>query len=276
MSEMPASFVWLNGALVPTGLASIDPNDRGLTLGDGLFETIRCANGIPRFAKLHLVRLRRGAAKLDIALPFDDTEILAAFAQTLTANRLEGAAVLRLTFTRGAGLRGLTPPADAKPTLLITASPLAASPPEIAAVICRITRRNEFSPLAAIKSLNALDNILARNEAVKQGCEEAILLNTQGYVAEASAANIFVLTDGRWLTPRVADGALPGIFRSLVLVHQAASEARISEADLFSAQSICLGNALGVRAVTSLDGRDIEMQQEKIAALRTILHAEEV
>lgn len=273
MSETSESLVWLNAGLVRKDFARIDPNDRGLTLGDGLYETVRCSNGIPCFAGLHLARLRRGAARLGIPVPFDDAEILGAFAQTLDANGLIGSAVLRLTLTRGAGPRGLAPPAKARPTLLITASPLAASLPEIAAVICRTTRRNQFSPLSAIKSLNGLDNILARIEAVHRGGDEAILLNTQGDVAEASAANIFVLTGDRWLTPRVADGALPGIFRSLVLTAQAACEAKLSEADLFAAQSICLGNALGVRTVTSLDGRGIETQQEKIATLRTILHA---
>jgi branched-chain amino acid aminotransferase len=275
MSETAQSYVWLNGALALTNLARIAPNDRGLTLGDGLFETIRATNGIPHHCRRHLARMHHGAAKLDIAVPFDDADILSAFAQTLNANRLDDAAVLRLTLTRGAGLRGLIPPANAQPTLLITASSLPASSPQITAAICRTTRRNEFSPLAAIKSLNALDNILARNEAVKEGAMEAILLNTQGDVAEASAANIFILTGGRWLTPRVADGALPGIFRSLVLTHNAASEARISEADLFAAQTICLGNALGVRAISSLNGRNIEMRQHEIGTLQSILHAEE-
>jgi len=271
MVEPPDSIVWLNGDLVPAGSARIGPNDRGLTLGDGLYETIRCANFIPRFADLHLARLRRGAATLDIAMKFDDAEILQAFTRTLAANGLADA-VLRLTLTRGPGARGLTPPADAAPTLLIAASPLAAFAAEISAVICRTTRRNEHSPLAAIKSLNGLDNILARMEAVKQGAEEAILLNTHGDVAEASAANIFVLTGEHWRTPRLQDGALPGIFRSLVLAHRIATESRISAADLFSAQSICLGNALGVRAVASLDGREIETQQAKIDALRSVLY----
>ncbi len=273
MSEAPESFVWLNGVLERTDLARIDPRDRGLTLGDGLYETLRANNGIPRHAELHLARLRRGAAVLAMAVPYDNGEILTAFAQTLYANRLADTAVLRLTLTRGIGLRGLAPPPNARPTLLITASPLAASSPELSAVICRSTRRNAFSPLAGIKSLNTLDNIFARNEAIAQGAEEAILLNTQNDVAEASAANVFVLTGGRWLTPRLADGALPGIFRGLVLTHRAATEARISEADVFAAQSICLGNALGVRAVSRLDGRGIEMQQDKITALRSILYA---
>jgi branched-chain amino acid aminotransferase len=271
MVEQPDSLVWLNGALIPAGLARIGPNDRGLTLGDGLYETIRCANFTPRFANLHLARLRHGAATLDIAMPFDDAEILQAFAQTLAANRLADA-VLRLTLTRGPGARGLTPPSAAQPTLLITASALADGAARISAVICRTTRRNEHSPLAAIKSLNTLDNIVARMEAVRQGVEEAILLNTHGEVAEASAANIFVLCGEQWRTPRLQDGALPGIFRSLVLKHHAATESRVFEADLFSAHSICLGNALGVRAVAALDGQAIDMQPAKIEALRSVLY----
>jgi branched-chain amino acid aminotransferase len=264
-------LIWLNGALVPAAEARIDPADRGLTLGDGLFETIRAENGVAQHAQLHLARLRQGAAILGIGVPLEDPKILTAFTEMLAANHLTAPAVLRLTLTRGPAPRGLTPPANPHPTLLITAATLTVAPETIAAIICRSTRRNEFSPLARIKTLNALDNVLARNEAIDRGAADAILLNTQNTVAEASAANLFLLKGGTWLTPPLPDGALPGVFRSLVLARQAAFEARIAEADLFTAQSLCLGNALGVQAVASLDGQPIEMQADAITALRNIL-----
>jgi branched-chain amino acid aminotransferase len=267
MSEGQQPFIWLNGALLRASAARIDPSDRGMLLGDGVYETLRVADGVPQVASRHLSRLRYGAATLGIAVPLEDAEILAAFAETLAANRLTRQAVLRLTLTRGPAPRGLALPADPRPTLLITAAAFTTPPAMITAVICRSTRRNEFSPLAGIKSLNVLDNILAKREAEMRGGEDAILLNTQGYVAEASAANVFLLKDGAWLTPRLQDGALPGIFRGLVLASHAASEAQITEADLFGAQTVCLGNALGVRAVSRLDGRDIEFQPEAIATL---------
>jgi branched-chain amino acid aminotransferase len=275
MPDEPALLVWLDGALLPAGLARIDPGDRGFTLGDGLFETIRAESGIPRHLPLHLARLRSGAARLNIGISLDDRGLEAALVNTLAANRLTDQAVLRLTLSRGPGARGIAPPTHPKPTLLITAATFTEPPATVTAIICRSTRRNERSPLAAIKSLNVLDAIIARHEAGKQAAEDAILLNTKDDLAEATGSNIFLLMDGRWLTPRVQDGALPGTLRARILACNAASEARLTEADLLSARSICLGNALGVRAVSALDGRGIDIQPEAVATLRAILHRPE-
>jgi branched-chain amino acid aminotransferase len=274
MSEGQDSFIWLNGALLPARLARIDPSDRGLALGDGLFETIRVAGGVPQQAQHHLARLRHGAEQLGIKIPLDDAEILAAFTQTLAANALNEA-VLRLTLTRGVGPRGVAPPADARPTLLITAAAWVAPSPHVSAIICQSTRRNEFSPLAAIKSLNYLDNIIARREALLRGAEDAILLNTQGNAAEATAANLFLFKKGKWLTPPITDGALPGIFRARALAGNAAREARISRADLLAADGLCFGNALSVRSVSRLDGQEIKSNPAAITELRAILEAKD-
>jgi branched-chain amino acid aminotransferase len=273
MSEARDSFIWLNGALLPAGLARIDPSDRGLTLGDGLFETIRVAGGVPLHVQLHLARLRHGAEQLGIIPPFGDAELLAAFTQILAANALEEA-VLRLTLTRGVGPRGVAPPANARPTLLITAASWVAPSADLSAIICQSTRRNEFSPLAAIKSLNYLDNILARREAALRGAEDAILLNTQGNVAEATAANLFLFKNGKWLTPPISDGALPGVFRARALAGNAACEVRISPDDLRAADGLCFGNALSVRAVSKLDGQEIKSNPAALAELRAILEAQ--
>jgi branched-chain amino acid aminotransferase len=275
MPDEPALLVWLDGALLPSRLARIDPADRGFTLGDGLFETIRAQGGIPRHLPLHLARLRSGAARLDIGISLDDRGLEAALMNTLAANGLTDQAVLRLTLSRGPGPRGIAPPIHPKATLLITAATFTEPPATVTAVICRSTRRNERSPLAAIKSLNVLDAIIARHEAGTRGAEDAILLNTKDDLAEATGSNIFLLMDGRWLTPRVQDGALPGTLRARILTCNAASEARLTEADLLSARSICLGNALGVRAVSALDGRGIDIQPEAVATLRAILHRPE-
>jgi branched-chain amino acid aminotransferase len=274
MSEGRDSCIWLNGALLPARLARIDPSDRGLALGDGLFETIRVAGGVPQQVRHHLARLRRGAEQLGIIPPFDDAEILAAFTQTLAANALNDA-VLRLTLTRGVGPRGVAPPADARPTLLITAAAWVAPSHALSAIICQSTRRNEFSPLVAIKSLNYLDNIIARREALRRGAEDAILLNTQGHVAEATAANLFLLKNGKWLTPPVTDGALPGVFRARALAGNAACEARISPDDLRAAEGLCFGNALSVLCVSRLDGQEIQTDPAAITELRAILDAKD-
>src|ERR1700727_1295293 len=105
---MADACLWLNGALVPASVARIDPADRGLTLGDGLFETLRAQGGLPCHAALHLARLRKGAGVLGIDVPLDDARIVAAFGEVLAANGLSEA-VLRLTLTRGVGPRGIAP-----------------------------------------------------------------------------------------------------------------------------------------------------------------------
>jgi branched-chain amino acid aminotransferase len=263
--------IWLNGVLEPAGSARIDPTDRGLTLGDGLFETLRARGGVPCHAGLHLARLRKGAGILGIDVPLDNAQILAAFEAVLAANGLTDA-VLRLTLTRGVGPRGIAPSPTARPTLLITASAMAAMPETLSAIICQSTRRNEFSPLSGVKSLNYLDNIIARREAIARAANDAILLNTQGFVAEACVANVFVFKNGKWLTPFVNDGALPGIFRGRLLVRRVVAEGRIMVEDLSAADCVCLGNTLSLGVVTMLDGLALKTDPEASAVLRTILN----
>jgi branched-chain amino acid aminotransferase len=274
MPEGQESVVWLNGALLAARLARIDPSDRGLTLGDGIFETIRVRNAVPRQVRHHLARLRRGAEQLGIQIPLTDADISAAFNQTLAANGLVDA-VLRLTLTRGTGPRGVAPPANVTPTMLITAAAWVEPPSQITAMICQTTRRNEFSPLSGLKSLNYLDNILACREARQRGADDAILLNTQGNAAEATAANLFVLKGGKWFTPAVRDGALPGIFRARALAVDAAREATLGPGDLLAAEALCFGNALAVRSVSRLDGNEIRANPAEVAELRAILETED-
>jgi branched-chain amino acid aminotransferase len=138
--------------------------------------------------------------------------------------------------------------------VLITAGPLPAPLPPAHLVTSTTVRRNEFSPLARIKSLNYLDAILARQEAAARGADDALLLSTRGQVAEASAANLFVLLDGALVTPPVEDGALPGVMRQ-VLLDAGAAERPLAPADLVGVEEIFLTNALGLRAVAGLDGR---------------------
>lgn len=207
---------------------------------------------------------------LGIAVPLDDKEILAAFLQTLTANG-HREAVLRLTLTGGIGPRGVAPPDNHTPTLLITAATRIEPPATVCVIICRTTRRNEFSPLAAIKSLNYLDNVIARQEAVQQGAEDGILLNSRGHDVEATAANLFLRKGDKWMTPRLAGGALPGIFRARLMAADLVSEAQITEAELFSADDMCVGSALSVRSISTLDGQQLNAAPDVVAKIRAIL-----
>lgn len=250
------TVVWLNGRLSAEDEARIAPADRGLLLGDGLFETLRVAGEHPVRLDRHLARLRAGAAVLGLPVPLDDAGLAAAMAALLRRCGLEDAS-LRLTLTRGPGPRGLLPPAEPAPTLLITAAPLPPPLPPARVVVARDTRRNEHSPLARIKSLSYLDGVLARQEAARCGADDALLLNTAGRVAEASAANLFLVLDGVMVTPPVSEGALPGVMRAAVMEATAVVERPVTVEDLDRAEEVFLTSSLGVRSVVMVEGRPV-------------------
>lgn len=258
--------VWLNGALLEAEDARIDPADRGFTLGDGLFETIAVRGGKILRLEAHLARLRRGCDVLGIPRP---AGIENALAELTAADGLKEAA-LRLTVTRGPAARGLVSPGKIQPTTCITAAVLPGPRPPARCVIATVTRRNEHSPLASIKSLNYLDNILAAREAAAAGAEEAILLNTAGLVAEAAASNLFILKNGQLLTPPVSDGALPGVMRAAVIAATGGREQSLRPEDLPEAEGLLLTSSLGIRLVASIDGKalpDISAYMEKLRSL---------
>ncbi|MCB2109201.1 MAG: aminotransferase class IV [Rhodobacteraceae bacterium] len=250
------SKVCLNGELIAAADARIDPSDRGFLLGDGLFETMAVKGGVVRRLDRHLARLHEGVAILGIPIEYDDEQLSRLIADTAAANDLSDASV-RLTLTRGPGPRGVMTPKDATPTLMITAVPLAVLDGPVKLVIASGTRRNEQSPLSRVKSLNYLDNILARREAAARDADDAILLNTQGRVAETSIANIFALIDGGLVTPPITDGALPGVARADVIALARAEEKTLSPLDLKRASEVFVTNALGLRAVVAIDNQPV-------------------
>ncbi len=255
---------WLNGAFLDIASSRIDPRDRGFLLGDGVFETMLAEAGLVRRVRRHLARLHRAAELLAIPLPFKDDEILDAMQHLLVENQCgQGRAALRLTLTRGVGARGVTPPDTPKPLLLITAAS-APPPPEHLRVILATYVRNEKSISSRIKSLNYLDNIMARREAALRGADEALMCNSAGALAGASAANVFVVYDNVIFTPSLDEGALPGVMRAVVIdaakdLNIPLREARIDLAALDAAAEIFLTNALiGVCPLVEIDGRAIK------------------
>lgn len=258
--------VLLNGVLLDVDAARISPADRGFTLGDGLFETMRVTRGVIARQEAHLSRLHAGAQVLGLPLPHMALAEMAS--QLLAANSLQDA-VLRLTVTRGVGPRGVLPPEAPSPTVLLSAAPLPGPMPPARLVIARGTRRNERSPLCGIKSLNYLDNILARQEAAQTGADDAILLNTRDEVAETTIANLFATIDGALVTPPLSAGALPGVMRA-DLLGLGVEERPLTEADLARAQEIFLSSSLGLRAVAALDGRPLA-GDDAAARLRPLL-----
>ena len=255
-------MIFLNGRLVEEDRARIDPADRGLLLGDGLFETLRSHDGRIAGLAAHLERLRRGAEVLGLPLP--DTDLAAAAGETLAANGLAtGTAALRITLTRGPGPRGLAPPVEPHPTLTIAA--VATAPPAetpLKAVIAA-TRRNEQSPLAQLKTLNYLDNVLAKGEAEARGADDALLLNTAGRLACASAANLFLVRGRRLLTPPPGEGVLSGVTRAEVIALAAELDLAVAETplepdQLRAADEAFLTNSLiRIRPLTAVNDRPL-------------------
>lgn len=257
--------VWLNGVLMPARSARIDPADRGFLLGDGLFETIRVAVGQPCHANRHIARLRAGAELLRLSVP-DDGILHGAFAAIIAAHGLADGA-LRLTVTRGPGPRGVMPQPGRTPTVMVTAAPLPPASGPVRVVIAHGIARDAASPLCRVKSLNYLPGILARTEADERGAADAILLNHAGFVAESSVATVFLYRGGAWLTPRLADGALPGIRRAVLLDAGTVREAEIRPDWLFEAAALCLGNALGLRLVSHVEDREVGRDASALAVL---------
>ena len=262
------SIIWVNGELLSVGAAHISPLDRGFTLGDGLFETIRVRNGQVLRLEQHFARLRCGADVLDLLLLWTDKELHKAIMQTLGANHLQEAFV-RLTVSRGVpNMRGLLPNKSTKPSLVIQCGSFNGYPAELyqrgMRVVISTIRRNEYSPLVNIKSLNYLDNILAKQEAASKGADDALMLNTAGKIACASAANIFFVKGNELITPQFSDGALPGTMRAHVMNELALKqglavvERSVSPAEIYKMDEIFLTNSLmGVMPLTSLNGKQI-------------------
>lgn len=245
-------MIWLNGQMLDAA-GAIDATDRGVLLGDGLFETIAFVDRTPlRFAR-HLSRLEQGAAMLGMPIPAGAEILLgaiAALAESVDIN--EGS--IRITLLRGSGPRGVLPPPAPSPTLMVQLIPgtVGLGTP-LKVFVAKSTRRNEHSPLSGIKSTNYLDAIMARREADKAGADDALMLNTGGRVAEASAANVFCRFGDMLVTPPRIDGAMPGIMRQCVIDAEGATEKSLLPADLLQADEIFLTSSLSIRAIVRVD-----------------------
>jgi branched-subunit amino acid aminotransferase/4-amino-4-deoxychorismate lyase len=233
----------------------IGSDDRGFTLGDGLFETVLAQGGRLRHLDQHLDRLAAGCAIIGLPAP-DRAQAERLMGEALAPLGVARAAV-RLTLTAGAGGRGLDRPADLNPVLVATAA-LAPRPQTPAALMTANVRRNDRSPASRLKTLSYLDAVFARAEARQAGVDEALMLNTAGEVACAAAANLLWVAAGELFTPALECGVLAGTKRARVLAAASVREVRVARDALDGAEAIFLSNSLiGLRAVTSLDGRDL-------------------
>ncbi len=259
--------VWINGKLLNRSEAKISVFDHGLLYGDGVFEGIRIYGGKVFRLPEHIERLYDSARHIFLEIPLDREQMTQAVLDTVRANaKPEG--YIRLVVTRGLGTLGLDPQKCSGPQVIIIVDDIRLYPAEfyekgLRVITASVIRNHPNALNPRIKSLNYLNNILARIEADRAGCQEAIMLNHNGEVAECTADNIFLVKHGILRTPHLAAGILEGITRNLVI--ELAREAKIpvqemalTRHDVYSADECFLtGTAAEVAPIVECDGRPI-------------------
>lgn len=263
--------VWLNGRLVPCDQATVSVYDHGLLYGDGVFEGIRCYNGRVFKMGRHLCRLFHSATAIRLEIPYSQQEIAGAIKQAIAANDRQDA-YIRLCVTRGVGTLGLNPFLCHKANVFIIVDAISLYPQDLyengLSVISASTVRNHPGALSPrIKSMNYLNNILAKVEAIDAGVLEAIMLNHQGFVAEGTGDNIFIVRQQgqhqALVTPPLHAGILEGVTRNIVVELAEAAGILVhhndlTKHDLYTADEVFLtGTAAEVIPVTKIDGRFI-------------------
>jgi len=259
--------VWLDGELVDRDQAKISVFDHGVLYGDGVFEGIRSYAGKVFRLEAHVRRLYDSARGIRLAIPMSPEEMAKAVTDTLEANGLQDS-YIRVVVTRGAGTLGLDPNRCERPCVFIICDKIALYPKELyengLEVITASTMRNHPNAVnPRLKSLNYLNNILAKIEAIDAGTLEAVMLNHLGYVAECTGDNLFIVRDGRIFTPPIAAGILEGITRDeiLAIAREDGIEVReenLTRQDLYVADECFLtGTAAEVVPVVKIDKRPI-------------------
>jgi aminodeoxychorismate lyase len=257
--------VFLNGQFVPEPQAVVPINDRGFMYGDGLFETMRVVNSRPFRMAQHLERMTRGADFLKIKCPFTPKELQDFAGQLIEQNQMPDA-VLRVVLTRGPGKRGYTPGAGGKPTLAMSlhaAPPLDVENPVRWRLVTSSIRIPAGDPMASFKTMSKLVHVMARMEAVEKGADEALMVNTNGEVAEAASGNLFWVSRGRVCTVPTGCGVLPGITRAVVLeicqtLGLPTDQRVIKPAALRNSEGIFITqSAFGVVPVVAFDGEPV-------------------
>ena len=289
---MAGKKIWFNGELIPADQAKVSVFDHGLLYGDGVFEGIRVYNGRILKLRSHLKRLFDGARSICLTMPYTIEQLDAATRQTCAANGITDG-YIRLCVTRGIGTLGINPLTCKNACTFIIADSIELYPPELyetgMAIITAATIRNHPAALSPrIKSMNYLNNILAKIEAINAGVLEAIMLNEDGYVAECTGDNLFLVRRGVLITPPLHAGVLEGITRDLVLELARAAgletaETDVTRHDVFTAEEVFLtGTAAELIPVTKVqqrvigDGEVGPITKQLTAAYRTLVtHAPE-
>jgi branched-chain amino acid aminotransferase len=245
--------VWIDGELHDATTASVSAFDHGLTVGDGIFETMKIVDGQAFAIRRHLARLRRSSAGLGLEVPRSDDELRDAVAATIVANRLTEGRV-RLTVTGGVSPLGSDRGAMGG-TVIVAASPQAPWPAS-ASVVTVPWRRNEHSAVAGLKTTSYADNVVALRAARERGGDEAIFANTAGNLCEGTGTNIFVGLDGRLVTPPLSSGCLAGVIRELLVEAITVDEVdvpieRLADAD----EAFLTSSTREVQPISAIDDR---------------------
>jgi branched-chain amino acid aminotransferase len=259
--------IYIDGKYYDEKNAKVSVFDHGLLYGDGVFEGIRAYHGRVFKLKEHIDRLFYSAKAILLEIPLSHSAVMKAVVETCRRNRVREA-YIRLVVTRGVGTLGLNPKNCKSPSIIIIAGKIQIYPAALYErgmdIITVPTTRNLHSAVnPAIKSLNYLNNILARIEANNSGYEEAIMLNSEGFVSECTVENIFIVKAGQMFTPPLSAGALYGITRQTVIELAQAAGLRVSEPnltryDLFNADECFLsGTGAEIVPVVKIDGRMI-------------------
>ena len=287
--------VWVDGKLTPAAEATVSVFDHGVLYGDGVFEGIRIYHGKVLKLATHLRRLTESAKSIKLNLPYTPEELFAAVKDTVSANGMDNG-YIRLVATRGPGTLGIDPVPCPRPRVFIIVAPLKLYPQQfydegLKLISSSFVRTNPQALSPRIKSLNYLNNIMAKTEALEAGVFEAVMYNDQGYVAEATADNLFIVKHSdqgtRVITPPLSAGCLEGVTRNLVIdLARAAGfdvrEDNLTRHDLYTADEMFLtGTGAEVIPVVNLDNRLIgvpgsegkvgETTKQLIAAFREMV-----
>jgi branched-chain amino acid aminotransferase len=259
--------IYIDGEFLPREAAKVSVFDHGLLYGDGVFEGIRVYSRRIFRLEAHLDRLYASAQALALKVPMTPAEMRAAVEETVRRNQRDDV-YIRLVVTRGVGELGIDPQTCPKPSVIIIVNDVRVYPRELYAgginVMTSATRQVSHEAVdPRIKSLNYLKNILAKIDAQQAGAHEAIMLNAEGFIAECTADNLFVVRGGQLLTPAPQDGALGGITRGVILELAAearipAAEARLTRYDLYTAdEAFVSGTGAELMPIAVADGRPL-------------------
>jgi branched-chain amino acid aminotransferase len=274
-------WVYLNNQFVEDHQAKVSVFDRGFLFGDGIFETLRIYHGRPLFLDRHIERLRQSCELLELCLPTPEPHWESLLQELADRNHLPHT-LIRITISRGVGGLGPDPSGCSAPTIVLFSRPLPQLPKDqrkhgVSVTIVNTRRQPSCALPTQVKSLNYLNNILAKQEARRAKTFDGLMLNTDGYITECTTSNIFFVKDQRLYTPSLQCGILPGITREIVM--ELAKEERIEvqegmyrPEDLWDADEVFLTNTgFGVLPVTTIETRPLTSSRER-SITKTIQH----